>query len=98
MTHGTAYDAVMRGMGGDMIAADEYGKYNYYQLLDAIRVLGIIERGETRYYSVGTMVGMISHNCDVDAISWARGTHISQRPNAFKVTRTKRGWKVESIY
>lgn len=91
--------AVMRGMRGDEIASNrEFGGVNRFSVLNTLEQVGNMERGESRFYSVGTMVGIVNHNDADTALEWARGTHDSQKPGAYMITRTSRGWRVESIY
>ena len=90
--------AVMRGMRGDALSLDEWGQYNYFGILETLEQVGNMERGDERYYSVGDIVGLVSHSTAKDARDWAHDTHESQHTDAFTVTRTARGWNVESIY
>lgn len=98
MTYNKPFYAVWRGLRGAEIALGEWGAVNYMNLLETLERVGNMERGQSQYYSFGTMVGFVSHESAEAARSWAHDTHESQEPDAYEVTRTSRGWRVESIY
>ena len=94
----TAFCAVMDGMKCNDLMNDKWAQYNFRQVLEAIRVAELMERDEARYYSIGSQVGLIEHCTMADAQDWARETHESQKPDAFKMRRTARGYSVTSCF
>ena len=88
----------MTGMRGEEI---EYGQWQdivMHDLLRAMRFLTLcMEQGETVYYVAGH-ASLSYYYEERDALKWALEIHPSQRPGCYQVTRTKRGYRVKTLY
>lgn len=95
-TYKTPYEAVMTGMRGDDVRMSAYD-IDWY-LLRAIKFLSVvIEPDET--------VCFVTCNSSVDwfyeereALKWACDVHPGNTPGCYQVSKSKRGYRVKTLY